>query len=567
MVEPSQLKFKYHGNYCGPNYGDPTGKTPAVDKLDEICKEHDLAYDTPGADLAEADFNAAKAAISDDPAFAYWFYIQSALRKIGFMPRKNGKKKGNGQPARASSQIPKVIRRAIADGARLAGASAKPGVGQRPRRQRASIGNLGVNTHMSRLPRGHFSWKSQGDRLVVKGCDYLDEIPAASAGVPRGTDVYNWVISPLNIQNSRLQLFCAMFEKYKFQKLAIHFSSAENTAIKGQYIHAIVPDPKDEQLSGRDLCNQLVSVKGHGIAKLMDSSTCQLPHHPGVPFQFVDPDGSDDRLTSQGTYHFAAYSDLQGENDISSYGALEVEYECVFDGISVRGTVQQDVWLQGINLSTAINTNSASLCSPVWFEQVETTGRPAALSTDSDGRSCLNLSAMGFRTGDVVQVNAFARVQTTTAGSASILYTETGLQLLNNYANPNTNAGSTTCDCSFGARFQVMSDKNVLLTVYITSGVTMTNFIGSGVLPPYVTVVRMYNGDQQLHPLSAVVSASAQVQMLLREVQEMKQQLLLASENNFVNIHATDNNSERRLLSPEPQGNPTRRTVGYGPGF
>jgi len=53
------MRFKYHGNYCGPGYGDPTYSAPAIDKLDSVCKDHDYQYDL-GEDLAEADFQFAR---------------------------------------------------------------------------------------------------------------------------------------------------------------------------------------------------------------------------------------------------------------------------------------------------------------------------------------------------------------------------------------------------------------------------------------------------------------------------------------------------------------------------
>jgi hypothetical protein len=41
-------KLPIYGNYCGPGYGDPTGKTPPIDDVDACCRIHDMCYDKRG---------------------------------------------------------------------------------------------------------------------------------------------------------------------------------------------------------------------------------------------------------------------------------------------------------------------------------------------------------------------------------------------------------------------------------------------------------------------------------------------------------------------------------------
>jgi hypothetical protein len=43
-ITPEQLSFPVYGNYCGFGHGDPTGKTPPMDAVDAVCREHDLCY-------------------------------------------------------------------------------------------------------------------------------------------------------------------------------------------------------------------------------------------------------------------------------------------------------------------------------------------------------------------------------------------------------------------------------------------------------------------------------------------------------------------------------------------
>lgn len=565
MVEPAQLEFKYHGKYCGPNYGDPTGQTPAVDELDEICKLHDLAYDTPDADLAEADLEASLAAFKYDPAFSYWFYIQSLLRKFGIMPRKNEQKKG-GKPKstpRNPVKVPKELKRAITNGARALAAAGGNSSGPRAARNssRSRLGNYGVNTPLSRLPRGHFRWQGSGDKLVVRGCDYLDEIPAAGAGLIRGTDVYTWEVSPQNITNSRLQLLCAMYEKYKFKKVAVHFSSAENTAIKGAYIHGIIPDPKDEQLSGRDLLNQMVSLPGHAIAKLMDSTAARLPPRDGVPFLFVDPDGSDERLRSQGTYHWAAYTDCQGESDISSYGSLEVEYEIEFNGVSVRGTLQKDVLLQAKSSTYTPGVWANTLFYPTDgdnFEQIETDGdQLETLLRPGYTYRAVDLSKMGFRIGDHLRITAHAGVNMGAPGTLSWSTAVNGVAVLN--SKNVSEAVASSAYATYIAELEVQLDRGAWISFQGTASLAISSFITTP-SRPYVMISRVFNGDPIPTPITSKDPLiTTQILMLMNKVDELEAQLVRPD---FVVV---DNNNDRpRILSPEPHGNPTRRTGGYG---
>jgi hypothetical protein len=48
QITPEELSFPIYGNYCGFGHGDPTGKTPPIDAVDAVCREHDLCYSLRG---------------------------------------------------------------------------------------------------------------------------------------------------------------------------------------------------------------------------------------------------------------------------------------------------------------------------------------------------------------------------------------------------------------------------------------------------------------------------------------------------------------------------------------
>jgi hypothetical protein len=46
-----------HGDYCGVGHGDPTRKTPPIDAVDLVCREHDRCYGLLGAFDSRRDRN------------------------------------------------------------------------------------------------------------------------------------------------------------------------------------------------------------------------------------------------------------------------------------------------------------------------------------------------------------------------------------------------------------------------------------------------------------------------------------------------------------------------------
>lgn len=48
QISPDELSMPVYGNYCGMGHGDSTGKTPPIDAVDEVCREHDMCYESLG---------------------------------------------------------------------------------------------------------------------------------------------------------------------------------------------------------------------------------------------------------------------------------------------------------------------------------------------------------------------------------------------------------------------------------------------------------------------------------------------------------------------------------------
>jgi hypothetical protein len=57
QISPHQVSLPVYGNYCGPGHDDPTGKTPPVDAVDAVCREHNRCYRLLGAFDSRCDRN------------------------------------------------------------------------------------------------------------------------------------------------------------------------------------------------------------------------------------------------------------------------------------------------------------------------------------------------------------------------------------------------------------------------------------------------------------------------------------------------------------------------------
>jgi hypothetical protein len=68
---PQQLSLPVYGNYCGPGHDDHTGKTPPVDAVDAVCREHNMCYRRLGSFDSRCDRDLIKsmpAAIASTPS-------------------------------------------------------------------------------------------------------------------------------------------------------------------------------------------------------------------------------------------------------------------------------------------------------------------------------------------------------------------------------------------------------------------------------------------------------------------------------------------------------------------
>ena len=78
-----------YGNWCGPSFTDPTGRTPPIDALDAVCKTHDLCYRDNGDFNCKCDMDMVRdlpEAINATPSPQGKYVGFLALRYFSFSP-------------------------------------------------------------------------------------------------------------------------------------------------------------------------------------------------------------------------------------------------------------------------------------------------------------------------------------------------------------------------------------------------------------------------------------------------------------------------------------------------
>jgi hypothetical protein len=436
-----KIKFKYHGNYCGPGYGDPTYKQQPVDQLDALCKQHDIEYDTPGENLAVSDWKFAHKAWKYDKLASLYFFGQGSFRHLyqkfyGETPEQTEMTKGKNHAKNQKRKLRKKIaktgatkaigKKNIATMARRA----RPGKTRRGNGGSAAFRRvlplLGVNTPLKRLPRGKYSIRGSNNNLVIRGCDFVGR-PTIAANQPAGTTVFQFSLNPNKFVNTRLQALSQLYEKYRFRKATMHFTSNENTAYKGSVLHGWDPDPKDELLEGQAKINQVESWPGHVDHKVMESMASHYVAPRGQAWLFMQEDGSDIRFTQQAQYHFVSYSAISYDADLSGeLGEIEIEYEIELSGVSNSFSLQNDYMFlntnaTGVNILDEIVEEEAA---NAWYPfdstvalpaQVETTGKTPTFVQAPDGHFEIDLIASGYSIGDTLLV----------VGTGDVAYTPT----------------------------------------------------------------------------------------------------------------------------------------------
>jgi hypothetical protein len=283
------LQFQYHGNYCGPGYGDSSFQKEAIDKLDSICKAHDFHYDADEADLYLADLTAAYSASGNDYLFSTYFYLQALARYIGLMPRKGkGKKKIQNEVRKAAQ----AAKREVKNISKKAARRSKGRRGSKVQGLRVANDSLG-RSKMSMSP------KSGNTHLISH--DFAIDV-SVTADQTLGNVITTYGLEPSAWAGTRLAVLAGLYEKWYLKSVLVSYKPACATTVPGSFIMYVDSDPSDAAGStGITLVHKAASAQNRVQFQCFEPKTLRFRPPPGTQSMFTsNAPGGDDRLVSFG---------------------------------------------------------------------------------------------------------------------------------------------------------------------------------------------------------------------------------------------------------------------------
>lgn len=311
-VSPTDLTFRYHGKYCGPNYGDPEFKEKAIDKLDEICKKHDFEYDREDADLFYADLDFANEAISEDLFSSSYFYLQSALRYLGIMARKNGKKKDKKKVAAATKEVRKEIKQ-LKKGFKKQNSSPVAGI---------RVGDSKLGRTKTKIE------KNQNCHTISH--DFAVDVTIAT-NQSLGQLITTYPLRPDQWDGTRLKQLSGLYEKWRLKRMSIEYRPAVATTEPGSFIMFYDPDPADSIGStGAAMVQKAASAQNRVRFQCFEPKTLKCGPARGTPPMFTSFESGDDvRLSSYGNIYIVNDVGLTASAS-KTYGNLYITLDIEF---------------------------------------------------------------------------------------------------------------------------------------------------------------------------------------------------------------------------------------------
>jgi hypothetical protein len=168
-----------------------------------------------------------------------------------------------------------------------------------------------------------------GTMDILGGTEFLQSITNPEDGALPGDILATIAINPSLFDNTRLQQFSNLYQRYRFRKLVFWYKPTANATQSGQLIGFGDYDP--DNILSVDSPNNLSTAAAH-----LGQRICKIWETVGFPFGivddytslFVDTLSSDLRLSVQGVYYLLAAAELLAS--VSALGNIYIEYEIEF---------------------------------------------------------------------------------------------------------------------------------------------------------------------------------------------------------------------------------------------
>jgi hypothetical protein len=164
--------------------------------------------------------------------------------------------------------------------------------------------------------------------IRMSGMDYLDALTVN--GEDSGTQLLEIDLNPMSgaWAGTQAQRFASLFERYRPKRLAGLIEPSCPATTAGQLIAFIDPDADDDfPYSGRQAIQVASSHQGADVSQVWGMNVAGYGWDNRTQDYYADPDGSDERLISPGTWRVLANTDMPATTTI---GSLYVVWEYEF---------------------------------------------------------------------------------------------------------------------------------------------------------------------------------------------------------------------------------------------
>lgn len=333
IFNPHPYKMRIHGNYCGPNWSNGrhqpsvVGNMPSTDEFDETCKLHDAQY-ALDSDLTDADFNFAwsnfgKGFLPTIAAMAVG--AQGTIRAIDKYRPKFIKEKEKEMTSRLRGTPRKPVN-GIQNKNNKIQKTQKVGVPQR-------VPQLGLEVTRAFAPASIGSSLRAVPPKVSRSLDSARIIGRDFIGTVEGQGVSTFglgksaLLSPAYFYSTQLGSLCRSFERYRWNRLRVHYVPKVATTAVGQIVlcsSRSVSEPCLKPEAGTFLPRAM--SQGNAVfSALWTPAYIDIDVSP--EFKLVDP-------TTTVDLDDTIHEELQVYTQISvaaQVGYLFAEYDCSFE--------------------------------------------------------------------------------------------------------------------------------------------------------------------------------------------------------------------------------------------
>lgn len=216
------MSIRYHGNWCGPGWSDGDyvssrhGFAPAVDEFDETCRQHDFALSGGRSDLgADLTFVKKNAGRGPKRTLAAVLVLGRATIDQMFASNKHQEEETVGKMKKPA----------------LRGASAKAHPHKPTQHNRTVAAPVSIGSVVRAVKTQHIQTKNGA---ILRGTDFIS--PVEGNGVSTFGLGKSAMLSPAYFLSTFLGNMARSFEKYRWNKLRIHYVPKVATSAAGQVV-------------------------------------------------------------------------------------------------------------------------------------------------------------------------------------------------------------------------------------------------------------------------------------------------------------------------------------------